>query len=361
MKFTVGDRVKFLNDNGEGNIVAISDEGRIITVRTDDGFDIPVLSSEVIPVNKNLESKIKGEEESFSDDIKEIVQKAKDLNITDKSEKKEQIQEIISENISENARRDILLGFVPLDISNVKASDIKMYLINDSDWDIGFVIGYQIYSKYNFIRRSWLPPHSKILVKKWNQTDLSKVVSINIQVIFMCKGEYQPIPPINKFVNISNISFYKSSSFSDSKFFKTKAVVIPVNFSNEFEKELKITPEEIAAAMMEKKDIEKDRKKDLKQIKEVQREVDLHIENLIENCEGLTPSEIMQIQLNHFYKELDRAIRDGIEKIIFIHGVGNGLLKHEIRKELDKKYPDLSYQDASFKEYGYGATMVFLK
>jgi dsDNA-specific endonuclease/ATPase MutS2 len=47
--------------------------------------------------------------------------------------------------------------------------------------------------------------------------------------------------------------------------------------------------------------------------------------------------------------------------VVFIHGVGNGTLKLEIRRELEKKDKILTFQDASFKEYGYGATMVNLK
>ena len=48
------------------------------------------------------------------------------------------------------------------------------------------------------------------------------------------------------------------------------------------------------------------------------------------------------------------------KKIVFIHGVGNGVLKNEIRKALEKKYKWHTFQDASFKEYGYGATMVIV-
>ena len=69
----------------------------------------------------------------------------------------------------------------------------------------------------------------------------------------------------------------------------------------------------------------------------------------------------MDIQISRFTIALDGAIRGKTKKIVFIHGVGNGKLKYEIRKTLDSKYPKLRYQDASFKEYGYGATMVMLK
>jgi dsDNA-specific endonuclease/ATPase MutS2 len=65
--------------------------------------------------------------------------------------------------------------------------------------------------------------------------------------------------------------------------------------------------------------------------------------------------------MSRFTIALDGAVRSKTKKIVFIHGIGNGKLKYEIRKTLDSKYSRLKYQDASFKEYGYGATMVILK
>jgi dsDNA-specific endonuclease/ATPase MutS2 len=53
-------------------------------------------------------------------------------------------------------------------------------------------------------------------------------------------------------------------------------------------------------------------------------------------------------------------LKNKVRKMVFIHGVGNGKLKYELIKALNERYPDLVYQDASFKEYGYGATMVYL-
>ena len=70
---------------------------------------------------------------------------------------------------------------------------------------------------------------------------------------------------------------------------------------------------------------------------------------------------IIKAQLSRFNIALDGAIRNNMKKIVFIHGVGNGKLKYEIQKCLKNEYPDLRYQDASFKEYGYGATMVLLR
>ena len=49
------------------------------------------------------------------------------------------------------------------------------------------------------------------------------------------------------------------------------------------------------------------------------------------------------------------------KKIIFIHGKGEGVLRHTIIHELNYRYKKCTYQDASFREYGYGATQVTIK
>ena len=82
--------------------------------------------------------------------------------------------------------------------------------------------------------------------------------------------------------------------------------------------------------------------------------VDLHIQELYDSYQELTNFQIVSIQLNVFKRELNVAIRKKVKKIIFIHGKGKGVLKAEIAKELYEHYPELSYQDASFNEFGYG-------
>ncbi|HYX08752.1 MAG TPA: Smr/MutS family protein, partial [Bacteroidales bacterium] len=89
-------------------------------------------------------------------------------------------------------------------------------------------------------------------------------------------------------------------------------------------------------------------------------EVDLHIQEIVDDYTGMSNGEIINIQLARFTTSLEGAIRNNVKKIVFIHGVGNGKLKYELRKILDNKYPHLRYQDASFREYGYGATLVVI-
>jgi len=93
-------------------------------------------------------------------------------------------------------------------------------------------------------------------------------------------------------------------------------------------------------------------------IKSPPKEVDLHINKIIDQVVGLTNTEILTIQLDVFRKELNLAIRSNEREIIFIHGIGNGTLKGELRRVAAQEYKWCSQEDASFKEYGFGATRI---
>ena len=71
-------------------------------------------------------------------------------------------------------------------------------------------------------------------------------------------------------------------------------------------------------------------------------------------------SEIIDTQRNLFISCLEGAIEEKLQKIIFIHGVGNGTLKREITTILGQ-YPNIHYFDASMQKYGCGATEVLIK
>ena len=92
-------------------------------------------------------------------------------------------------------------------------------------------------------------------------------------------------------------------------------------------------------------------------IKDLTKEIDLHIEELMDSHKNLTNYEILSIQLERFEKELQYALSNGIKKLIVIHGVGNGKLKQEILAIL-KTVDGIEYFDASYKDYGYGATEI---
>lgn len=89
-------------------------------------------------------------------------------------------------------------------------------------------------------------------------------------------------------------------------------------------------------------------------------EVDLHIAQLVDHWQNMQRGEILELQLSTFHKTMRNNIKNRGQKIVFIHGKGEGILKAAINKELEKAYPTCQYHDASFAQYGFGATMVII-
>lgn len=88
-------------------------------------------------------------------------------------------------------------------------------------------------------------------------------------------------------------------------------------------------------------------------------EVDLHINQLVKSTKGLSNFDMLNLQLETAKRQLDFAIDKRIQKVVFIHGVGEGILKEELNY-LFKKYDNLKYYDADYQKYGLGATEVYI-
>ncbi len=86
-------------------------------------------------------------------------------------------------------------------------------------------------------------------------------------------------------------------------------------------------------------------------------EIDLHLEKLVENEERLTDGEKLSFQLDYFERMLNTAIRLRKRRLVVIHGVGEGVLREEVRKML-QYYEGCRFDDADPRRYGYGATAI---
>ena len=115
----------------------------------------------------------------------------------------------------------------------------------------------------------------------------------------------------------------------------------------------------ISEREIREKEAEPEKKVSQKHKKGAVIEVDLHIHELVDSAIGMSNSDMLLLQLSKFRKELERAISDRANKVVFIHGVGEGVLCSAIRREL-KQYSAVSFSDAPCLEYGKGATEVII-
>lgn len=89
-------------------------------------------------------------------------------------------------------------------------------------------------------------------------------------------------------------------------------------------------------------------------------EVDLHIEKLVKSFKHMTNFDILNLQVDTARGQLEFAIKNRIPRVVFIHGMGEGVLKEELDFLLGR-YSKITFQDANYRKYGLGATEVFLK
>lgn len=368
MTLKVGDKVKFLNDVGGGIVKKIKQDTAFI--QTSDGFEIPALFSELIKV----------EEQGFGGMVPEVPSTptkapktnsfvpATPISQQEIDELNEEItdgdadEEIIT---SENCTLNILLGLVPLRRKGRMEPEFEVYLISDCAYHMLYTFSLV---KENFVRGrkvGHVEDDAKVLVTTFSLAELRDIQSFKINCIFYKKGVYLPHEPVIYEYKVDSLLLANPAQWKENDYFDEKAIVINITeMSLLYEIERMVTETEDKFIIQKKKREKAPGKSAAQPALDGQadiEEVDLHINQLVDDTSGLSAGEIVDIQIGRFTVALEGAIRGKTRKIVFIHGVGNGKLKYEIRKTLDSKYPKLKYQDASFKEYGYGATMVIVK
>lgn len=355
IKYKVGDVVRFLNDTGGGTITRIDEQG-MVYVQSEDGFEVPALSSELIPADGFIQEIVSEKSNSG------VVTVAREpLSKKKESEKGLSDKIKLPENLSDQSLVNLLLGFVPENPGPVFSSNIECYLINDSEYYLYYLLGAFERGSCFYISSGMLEANMKYYIRTYNHTDLSKISGMHLQAIWLNEGKYIRKEPLDLLIDLTIVNFNKESYFRENEYFDYKAVLFPVA-TPEMIKRNKYEPEK-ESAFSDKKTITKDKKGDSVQQRRILKdtyELDLHIDNLVENSSDYSPSKILSLQIRRFHESIEEAMSKKMRRLVIIHGVGQGILKMQIIKELKDKYPEFLFQDASFKEYGFGATLVHL-
>jgi hypothetical protein len=348
MKYNTGDKVRFLNDVGGGTISRIINSG-MVSVMDEDGFEIPVRVSEIVVVERNDSASIKNEA---------AIQK----NIS-MPQKTESTLELPDTKIVDSDDYEILIAFVPVDDgANISVPDLDLYFINNSSFYCTYIVSYRTKTeKLNLLGQDIAEPETVTHVCSIAKDDFAIRLNLHITVCFhKQEKEYKYYPPEQINLDLNPVKFTKKSVFTANDFFDTNACVMKIATNTVHESPFHINPRELENAIKQK-DTQDTATEEIRQNKSDVEEVDLHIEELIEDAQGLDSLQIFELQKARFITAMESGLTSGAKKIVFIHGVGNGRLKLEIRRLLDTQYAGLvRYHDASFREYGFGATMVIL-
>jgi hypothetical protein len=348
MKYNVGDKVRFLNEVGGGTISAIIGAGKV-NVTDEDGFEIPVRVTDIVVVGRDDYGETDG-------GGKDKLPSPKNISVSPTTERNTEYPAIVDSDDYE-----LSLAFIPCDRSNPLDCSLDLHFVNDSSFYCKYLVAYRVGAdKLRLMGNGDLAPETQEYVCRIDRVEFVSKLNLHIVCLLYKHREYKYYPPEQISLDLSPLKFTRKNVFTENDFFDEKACIMKIATNRITESTIDLDPRDLEAAMKQKKDAAQP-VKPLQKPKPAIEEVDLHIGELVEDMRGLDNAQMLEIQKARFIAAMESGFASKTEKIVFIHGVGNGRLKYEIRRLLDTQYAGLArYYDASFQEYGFGATMVIL-
>lgn len=353
----IGDRVRFLNSVGGGIIRKI--EGNIAYV-DDDGFETPTLLRECVVVEEAAvtEKKVALTQEA----VKPASAPASAPSAP--AAKQPEIPPI--EETPEGEKLNVVLAYEPADIKHLNTTTFDVYLVNDSNYYLYFTYLTRADEAAGWTTRyaGVVEPNIQVFLEEITGADLPSMDRIAVQMIaFKSDKEFKMKAPVAVETALDTTKFFKLHCFHSNVYFDKDVIAVDLVTNDVPRKRMVIDSSRIEEGIKAKKAIDRPLRKPVQKKKETSRrpdviEVDLHISELVDTTAGLSPADILNLQVDEFRKVMDANLRNKGQKIVFIHGKGEGVLRAALMKELNHRYKGHQVQDASFREYGFGATQV---
>lgn len=327
MKLRIGDKVRFLNEVGEGRVSAIKNKNTVL-VEMEDGFEIPFPENELVPIHTEL--------------------------IVDKDTENMELDP------DANLYEALYIIFEPDHDLPQLVGDYRVYLFNASSYNLLYTYSVMDENHYQTVKHGEAGPFQKIALKTIKPDFLKNYQFHCLDALFFKNTFYKSQAPLSHKLKITKDELIQIPKIHHAEFARpVYAFLLKEDFLVHEQVHPELNPEDIKKllSVKERRAENKTSRSGKDYLKSLEKEVDLHIEELVESVSGLSKHEMLSIQMERFEKELDKAMENNCRKIVFIHGVGNGRLKQEIEKVL-KTIKNITYHDASFKQYGFGATQV---
>lgn len=313
-QFFPGDKVRFLDEAGEGIVVAATESGAM--VRTSDGFEIPYPASQLVKFERSSEK----------------VHKVFNSEST--------VDEVFDEH-------GLFVAYVK------KATDsCPGFFVNRTAHDLYFSLCEQVDGVWKGRMHGVLPSGKFTEITSRYVSQVESWRDLSLRVLYI--GEGKTLPEPKTFVH----------SVSAKKFLNTLAKAPLINKDaylyqldgDDWKNQQKQWRDKLKTVFSEKETATTKAPDETKEfIPEV---VDLHIETIPNAPSNLGVKSILKFQIAYAEKILDKAIAAGMAKITFIHGAGDGVLKREVQ-QLAKQNPHVtSYGKGDSAKYGGGATFL---
>lgn len=362
----IGDKVRFLSEIGGGRVAGFKGKD-IVLVEDEDGFQIPTLIRDCIVVESDNYDSAKVHTDAVPEAMKQSIKKA-EKQVMEMEDDPSEKEITFKAPVEERRGGDVLsayLAFVPLDVKEISQTKFEAYFVNDSNYYMYYTYLTAEGSNWNMRRCGEVEPNTKEFIEEFDRTVLNEIEHVGIQIVaYKKKKTYLRKPIVDVSFRIDTTKFYKLHTFQENDFFEMPALVYTIVENDRPMRQLVLDAKNLEKEMMQKK--HQDERISPQPARKTDKGdniivVDLHASELLDTTNGMSAGDILNYQLDAFHKTLDDNKTKKGQKIVFIHGKGEGVLRHAIVNELKYKYKQYPYQDASFQEYGYGATQVTIK
>lgn len=360
-----GDTVRYLNTTGGGRVIRI--EGQMAYV-DEDGFETPVLVKECVVVARAGDKPTKTTFRTIAEPVK--AQPATPVIAPAPEPKIEPVKEEPG-----NEKLNVMLAFEPHDIKQLSTTNFFATLVNDSNYYVDFLLMTRRSEESEWTLRSHdvIEPNTLLDL---DDVDRQQIASFE-HIAFQCTAYKQGHPfvlkrPVAMEMKPDLTKFFKLHCFRENTYFDVPVLAFEL-VKNDLAANAPV-PERRNDLQELRRKYQEDRPKTRPLTKRQPKtghpnvreadgilEVDLHINELLDNTRGMSNADILNVQVDEFRRVMDGELKNKGRKIVFIHGKGEGVLRNALMKELKHRYKGTDVQDASFRQYGFGATQVTIR
>lgn len=349
----VNDIVRFLNQMGGGRITRI--EGNMAYVEDEDGFEQPALLRECVVVESSKPKPTAYDKPIVPLPSKEVIIEApKPVPVVE---------------TDEGDVLNIVLAYEPREIKHLNTTTYDAYLVNDSNYYLYFVYMTKSDNESEWVTRyhDVVEPNIQVHIEEFEHALLAQMDRVAVQYVAFKQGKgFKLKNPALVEHRLDTTKFYKMHCFHENEYFDTPVIALDIVKNDRPARMMVVDSADLERAMKEKRAHDRPQRQQVKKHDKSQKkgeiiECDLHINELLDTTAGLSNKDMLEVQLDEFRRVMEENKNNKGAKIVFIHGKGEGVLRKALLDELKRKYPRCEAQDASFSEYGFGATLITVR
>ena len=228
----IGDKVRFLSETGGGRVAGFQGKN-IVLVEDEDGFQVPMLQSQVVVI---------GDEDYGTDHVVQVKQRqaqqaavAKNASsATAAPADEEPAERPVTFRPKPEERKggeqlSAYLAFVPMNVKELSQTRFEAYFVNDSNYYMRFAYFSAQGASWRLRHTAEVEPNMLLFIEEFGREDLPQIERVAVQVVaYKREKPFLLKPALDVQLRIDGVKFYKVHTFESNKFFEEPSLLYPL-------------------------------------------------------------------------------------------------------------------------------------